>query len=312
MTGLVALTGATGFIGRHAARELIGRGWRVRALLRRDDPELATLGVEAVPGDLGDADAIGRLVDGADWVMHGAGAVSAPSDADFMRVNMMGTRTVAEAAASLPRPPRFLLLSSLAARHPSLSPYARSKRRAELEVEGRADALRPLVVRPPAVYGPGDRGTLPIMAQLARGLLVAPRGETHRFSLIYGPDLAVLLATLVESAPERAAAIEPDDAAPEGYGWAQLAALASARLDRPVRLVGLPRGALAAPAMLLEAFGRWTGKPPMLSRGKLAELYHESWLVDRATTQGLDWRPAIGFSEGLAQTLAWYKEAGWL
>lgn len=312
MTELVALTGATGFIGRHTVRELVGRGFRVRALLRRPDAELQTLGVEAVMGDLGDKAAIGRLVEGAGWVLHNAGAVSAASDDEFMRVNMMGTRAVAEAAAAQPAPPRFLLVSSLAARHPSLSPYARSKRRAEMEVEGRAEALRPLVVRPPAVYGPGDRGTLPIMAQLTRGLLIAPRGESHRFSLVYGPDLAALLATLVETGPEPRSAIEPDDGAPEGYGWRQLADIAAGRLGRPVRLVGLPRGALAAPAMLLEAAGRWTGKAPMLSRGKLAELYHESWLVDRATTRGLDWSPAMRFSEGLAQTVAWYRQAGWL
>lgn len=312
MTGLVALTGATGFIGRHIARDLVRHGWRVRALLRRDDAELAGLGVEPVHGDLADEAALARLVAGVDWVVHGAGTVSAPRRADFLRINTTGTRSVARAAAALARPPRLLLLSSLAARHPSLSPYAQSKRRAELEVEALAEALRPVTVRPPAVWGPGDRGTLPIFAQLARGFVIAPRGGNHRFSLVYGPELAALVTVLLRSAPEGGRPVEPDDGMPEGYGWPELAAMAQAQLGRPVRLVPLPRAALALPAMISETVARWSGRPPMLSRGKLAELCHESWLVDRATTQGLDWRPRIGFAEGLAATMAWYKEAGWL
>lgn len=310
---LVALTGATGFLGRHLARRLRARGLRVRALVRRGDAELEARGVELLRGDLEDEAALEALVAGAGTVLHGAGLVRAPHSAAFEAANALGTARLAEAARRRAEGARFLLVSSLAAREPALSPYARSKRRAEEELVRRADGIEPLILRPPALYGPGDRATLPILAQLARGFLLAPRAPANRFSLLFVEDFAELLAELVAE-PRRLCSpdpIEPDDGTPDGYGWRDLAELAGQQTGRRVRLVPLPRAVLVAAAWLAEAGARPLRAPPALSRGKVAELFHPDW---RARDDGRLWagRPRTTFAEGFPRTLAWYRAAGWL
>ncbi len=310
---LVALTGATGFLGRHVAERLRARGLRVRALVRRHDPVLEARGVELLHGDLGSVERLEALVEGAGTVLHGAGLVRAPGDAAFEAANVLGTARLAEASRRRAEGCRFLLISSLAAREPRLSPYARSKWRAEQELARRADGLEPLVVRPPALYGPGDRATLPILAQLARGFLVAPRAPANRFSLLYVEDLAEALAGLVAEPadPWSEAPLEPDDGTPQGYAWRDLGELAGQRTGRRVRLVELPRAVMTAAALLVEAGARPLGRAPALSRGKVAELFHPDW---RARDDGRLWRgrTRTTFAEGFARTLAWYRSAGWL
>lgn len=307
---LVALTGATGFLGRHVAARLRHRGLRVRALVRREDPRLEALGVAQLRGALESPEALAALVEGAGSIVHAAGLVRAPRPAAFEAANAHGTARLAEVASSHAEGARFVLISSLAARAPALSPYAASKRQAELEVERRAGSLVPILLRPPAIYGPGDRATLPILAQLARGWLVAPRARANRFSLVYVEDLAELVVRLVEQPCEAGTVLEPDDARPGGYGWRDLAEIAGERTGRPVRLVELPRPVLAAAAWMAELGARPLGVAPALSRGKVAELFHPHWLA--AGIAGLGWVPETGFGEGFERTLAWYRAEGWL
>lgn len=307
---LLALTGATGFLGRHLAARLRREGFRVRALVRRDDPGLEAIGVELVRGSLESEEALAAFVEGVSWIVHGAGVVRAPHAAAFEAANAHGTARLARVAAQRAPRARFLLVSSLAAREPALSPYARSKRQGELALARLGLQPPPIILRPPAVYGPGDRATLPILAQLARGWLVAPRARVNRFSLIYVEDLAELVAGLVARPPAGAELLEPDDGRPGGYGWRDLARIGAERIGRRVRLVELPRPVLRAAAWMAELGARPFGAAPALSRGKVAELFHPDWLAAGAALP--DWRPRTGFPEGLDRTLAWYRAEGWL
>jgi uncharacterized protein YbjT (DUF2867 family) len=96
-----------------------------------------------VQGDLDDERSLRALVSGADAIVHCAGTVRGADAASFERINADGTRRLVDAAATLPDAPRFLLMSSLAARTPQLSPYAASKRHGEAAVE--AAPLQPAV-----------------------------------------------------------------------------------------------------------------------------------------------------------------------
>jgi nucleoside-diphosphate-sugar epimerase len=164
MAGLVAITGATGFVGGYTAKALAEAGWRVRLLCRRLplSPLLSDISPEIVLGDLEDPAALAALVRGADAVVHAAGAVRALDAVGFYRANADGTaRMVAAVRADAPQA-RFVLISSLSAREPTLSAYAGSKRAGEIELERAAGAaLDWSILRPPAVYGPGDRELLP-------------------------------------------------------------------------------------------------------------------------------------------------------
>jgi nucleoside-diphosphate-sugar epimerase len=153
MARTVAVTGATGFIGGHIARALAAAGWRVRALTRRlpIHPALAQVPIEVVIGDLADGDSLGRLLAGAEAAVHAAGLTRARRASDFLRVNADGVAALVRCAARMARPPRFLLLSSLAAREPGLSAYAASKERGEAALRAADKGLVWTILRPPAV-----------------------------------------------------------------------------------------------------------------------------------------------------------------
>lgn len=309
---LLALTGATGFIGRHAAIALAKAGWSVRALVRGSTaPDLADCRLETVRGSLGDAASLEVLVRGADVVLHLAGAVQARDRAAFFAANVAGAARMAQAAARQGCR-RLVHVSSLAARAPDLSPYAETKALGEREAIGQAGQLQVLVVRPPAVYGPGDRATLPIMRSLARGLLLAPRRADAHFSLLYATDLAALLVRLADADLPSGTVLEPDDGRPGGYRWADLARLAGRSLGRKVRVVGVPRPAMALAALLAE---RRAGadEVPLVSRAKVAELFHPDWVCDGGSLRDWSgWSPTTDFARGLPATLAWYRGAGWM
>ena len=122
MRGVIALTGATGFIGSAIARKLVKEGWRVRALIRAPlrRARLEGISIQWVHGTLEDIEHLDSLVGDADAVIHCAGAVRGITDADFCPVNVEAVSRLAQIAAIRSPPPRFLLISSLAAREPNL------------------------------------------------------------------------------------------------------------------------------------------------------------------------------------------------
>jgi uncharacterized protein YbjT (DUF2867 family) len=308
----VAVTGATGFVGSALCAALAREGRGVRALVRSAQrAETLPGGVEPVLGALDEEPALAALVDGAGTVIHAAGVVAARKDGDFDRVNAAGTARLVAAARSVDRRPRILLISSLAARHPQLSAYAASKRAGEDIVAG--SGLEHCIVRPPAVYGPRDRATLPLFRQLAAGLLLAPKIEGGRFSLLHVDDLARLPCVLLQQPAWAGEILEPDDGRPGGYGWRDLAAVAGKARGKTVRCLELPRAVVWCAAVAQELGAAVTGGAPMLSRGKLGELCYPDWVCNRESMGGaVGWAPAVDFAEGFLATLAWYRQRGWI
>ncbi|MBK2451879.1 SDR family oxidoreductase, partial [Escherichia coli] len=148
---VLAITGGTGFVGSTLIDLALARGHQVRALTRRPQPTRD--GVTWVEGALDTPDALAELTTGADAAIHVAGVVNAPSRDGFSRGNIDGTRAMV-AAATGAGVERFVQVSSLAAREPRLSAYGWSK--AEADALVKASDLDWTIVRPPAVYGPGD------------------------------------------------------------------------------------------------------------------------------------------------------------
>jgi len=309
--GCVALTGGSGFVGSHILRELAVGGWQLRALTRRAGALPESAAVTSVAGDLGSEAALDELVAGADTVIHCAGLVAARNAAEFHRVNAKGTARLLRAAEAA-GVRRFVLISSLAAREPQLSAYAASKRRAEelLAAEGRELAWQ--VLRPPAVYGPGDRATLPLFRQFARGLMLRPAGD-GRFSMLYVEDLAAAVAALLAQALSSGQVMELHDGRATGYGWEDILAAAERQFGRRIRALAVPRTAQRVAAAVGTLGAAVTGRPAMLSQGKVNEFAHPDWVCRNALLDDcISWSPAVGLDEGFSRTAAWYKAAGWL
>lgn len=309
MSRLAAVTGGTGFIGRHVTPALAAGGWRLRLLVRRQ-AAATPAGAEVVAGSLGDAGSLAALVDGADAVIHLAGAIKARSRSAFMAVNRDGTAALAHAWRACAPGARFVLLSSMAAREPGVSAYAASKAAGEAALE-RAAPGQAVVLRPPAVYGPGDRATLTLFRAAGWAVQPVPNGSDARLALIHAADLAAAVAAA--AGPEMPAGVyEVSDDRAEGYGWPEIVAAACAASGRRARSVRVPAGALRLAGFWgdLLAFG---GAAPIYTTGKCREILHADWSSRLAAQPpGEIWRPSRALSEGFAETVAWYRSVGWL
>ncbi|MDX1575101.1 MAG: NAD-dependent epimerase/dehydratase family protein [Kiloniellales bacterium] len=313
MAATVALTGASGFLGRVIIEHLLSRGWQVRALLRRPAPDLEAMGAISVAGALEERDSLKRLVEGADAVVHCAGLLKARHKGDFTAANVEGTERLAEAAVGCPHRPRFILLSSLAAREPAISPYAASKRGAEEALARTGGSLEWCSLRPPGVYGPGDRATLPLFRQMVRGFLLVPRVPQARLSLLHVQDLADIVDRLLAKRDWGGRTLEVDDGRDGGYGWADLAETASRHLKRRVRTVAVSRGLLLGPALANQWLAGAVGRSTFFTPGKLREFFHPDWVARPAADGPLgDWQARYTFETGFPATLEWYRAEGWL
>jgi nucleoside-diphosphate-sugar epimerase len=294
----IALTGATGFLGGHVVRRALEAGHSVRALARKPQPPQD--GVEWVTGALDDAISLAELCAGADVVIHVAGVVNGDA-ATFDTGNRLGTVAMLAAAKGK----RFVHVSSLAAREPNLSNYGASKRAAEDAVV--ASALDWRIVRPPAIYGPGDTDNLELFRFAKWGVVPLPPGG--RMSVIHADDMARLIVALAESGDTHAA-YEADDAMPGGWSHADFARAIGSAVGRKVITIPLPKALVGVGAKI---DGALRGRKAKLTADRAAYFCHPDWVIDRAKRPppGL-WTPKIATAAGLAATAAWYRAAGWL
>jgi nucleoside-diphosphate-sugar epimerase len=306
MSRTVALTGATGFIGGTLARRLGEAGWRIRAQFRstsaRKRPTVTA--VRWIEGDLENLESLRRLVNGSNAVVHCAGAVRGASEVHFKRVNVNGVARLVQAATEQHPVPRFLLISSLAAREPQLSPYAASKRQGEDALAATAGKMGWTALRPPAVYGPGDRELLPLFRWIARGLAPVLGPESARFSLLYVEDLAEAVVRWLEGGKDQQRAFELHDGHPNGYTHNEVINTVEAlRAKRAIRVqVPGPLFRLAAALNLRAA--RIIGYTPMLTPWKIRELNHPNWVCDnKPLNRAIGWAPRVTLEEGLRRTL---------
>ena len=258
-----------------------------------------------IEGDLADGAALAKLVADCESVIHVAGVLNAPDAAGFEAGNVAGTAAVL-AASTAAGVKRFVHVSSLAAREPDLSLYGRSKARAEEVV--RAGTLPFAIVRPPAVFGPGDRETLDLFRMASKGVVLLP--PTGSLSLIHVDDLARLLAALADPASPAGMTIEADDGTRGGFTHPEFAALLGEAVGRKVIPLATPQPLLRVGAALDRFFRRGGAK---LTPDRVAYFCHPDWVVDPALAPPPDlWQPAIPTPTGLRGTANWYRAQGWL
>ena len=323
---LVLVTGATGFAGSHAADLLIDRGYPVRVLVRRTSrlrwvrPE-----AEQVVADVRDRESLRSAVRGARWVFHFGGLIRARNRDEFFEANAGGTRNLYDVFREDGHPELFLFCSTLAAVGPGgpgqslketdpahpVTDYGASKRAAEqalLEETVREGAPRVLILRPPAVYGPRDESIVTFVRVLKTGWVPLPAPPEARVAVIHAEDLAAGALHLAERGGDGIFHLSDG----EGYAWRDLARILAEAMGLRPRYIRIPLWVSRAAALLTEAAGRWSGRPALLTRGKLTELIQMSWVPDIGKAEGAGYRPMWDAQGGLRMTLDWYRESGWI
>jgi len=301
----IALTGATGFVGGTLVDLACEQGMSLDALTRRSQPRRD--GVSWIRGDLADRDALDEMMLGAEVVIHVAGVVNTADPLDFFRGNVQGTLAVLEAARAA-GVPRFIYVSSLSAREPELSQYGASKAMAERLVK--ASGLDWTIVRPPWIYGPGDKDTLDMFKAAQWGGVPVP--AVGRSSLIHVADLARLLLALIPGGEDVTfRCFEPDDGRNGGWEHGEVARAIGAAVGRRSLWV------LRLPAWLMRLAARidrrLRGAKAKLTLDRVGYMTHPDWVVrEEARVPSARWQPQVESGAGLHATADWYRREGWL
>lgn len=322
----LGITGANGFIGQALSKAALAHGHRVRAIILPGTAEqgLTAIGAQILSVPLIDGPALRSALDGLDVLVNLAGNMQGVAPRPYREANVETVRGVAGAIRGCSSPPRLIQMSSVAALGPSsdgrpldedvrpqpVSIYGRTK------LAGEAIALgipRALVIRPPSIYGPGDRCFLELFQWACRGLFPLLCTRTKRFNLLFRDDLIDLLLTVLER-PDLSGILHLGHAVV--HSAEELSAALGSAAGKRLRPFFLPRGAVKLLARVSGLPERLGGTPALMSPGKVAEMSQPNWLQDfsRASASlGQSFSHAsTPLSEGVVITMNWYREHRWL
>lgn len=335
MSKTILITGATGFIGSFLAEEAVRQGFSVvagvrstsnRRFLKHLDISYAELNLANDRELLRQLELLQREGKAPDYIIHNAGITHAKKNEDFVTTNYQYTKNLAEAAHAVGIPlEKFVLVSSLASYGPgkeSLQPicvsdnknpvsrYGISKMMAE-EYMSSQSAFQYLIINPTAVYGPRDSGFLSFFKMLNNGLeaYIGPRGQM--VSMIYVKDLANAIILATKNGVSNRSLFVSDN---NSYSKEELSATARQLLSKTTVKLRLPLSVVRSVVGAADSVHRLIrGYEPFLNREKLHEISQPNWLCDSSETwQLLNSQPSYSLKDGFKETVAWYKENGWL
>lgn len=315
-----SVTGATGFLGHHVVEALDRAGWTVRAIARPGSVHPSPPCAERREVPLDDVPALRSALAGSDVIVHAAGLVRAPRERAFEAVNVLGTRSVVLAANAIGA--RLVHLSSLAAIGPGtvdrpardddpprpVNAYGRSKSQGEAMVRDLA-RVPWIILRPSAVYGPGDRGFLPLLRLARYGVFPMAVAPSMPFTFVYVDDVSRTIRAAAESSISGEAFFVGH--ATPARADAMLQAMAAA-VGRRYRPLPMPRAAIRLAGLAGELL--WAmGGTPLLDTARVSELTCAGFVCDVSRAHAeLGVRAAIDLPEGMARTVRWYRAEGWI
>lgn len=302
----IALTGATGFVGKHLLKNLTNQGYKVKALTRNDQTPVEN--VEWIKGDFENISAIKKLIHGTDIVINVAGLVKAKNNDEFLKANTTAISTLLNEINTQNISPHFIQISSLTARKPEISDYAMSKYKGEEILKSNNLNLNWTIIRPPAIYGPYDIETLKIFKLLKWRVALYPGSRLYRVSWIHIADLVSAISVLINNTSFFNKTLEIDDGHKSGYSHEEFFKTAAAAMNvTPINIT--------TPKMILKLVGHTNNLlsyifnyAPMVSAKKVNELCDPDWVCKKNDEfNSKVWKPKYNLEKGLKETLDWYK-----
>lgn len=322
------VTGGTGFIGSHLVEALLQRGTEVRCLVRnrQDLKWLRDLPIELADGDCSDKAALQKAVKGADQVFHLAGVTRALKEETYFEVNANGTENLIHACLEKnPHLKKFIYLSSQAAAGPCqnggrkkesdhcqpVSSYGRSKRKGEEFCLEHAHEIPLVILRPSAVYGPRDRDVYAFFKILTKRIKPSFSRQEQHISLCYVQD--IVQATLLTSDSEESGGEIFFLSDGQDYRLDKIGDLFEEAMEIHAHQILIPGWAISGVASLSEFLSKFSGRPPLINKGKVEEMVQKNWLCDITKAKTLlGFEPRFSLAEGVKITYQWYRKENWL
>lgn len=325
--GSVLITGANGFIGSRLCRRFLADGFRVIAGVRKsaDLALLRDLSIDYRYGDITAPESLPAMVADVDYIIHNAGLVKAKREEQFFAVNEQGTHNLLSAIAEHnPAVKKVVAISSLAAAGPSrdglavtesdppnpITMYGRSKLAGEQVAMGFAGRLPVVVVRPPGVYGPGDKEIFAFFQTVYYRLKPCIGDTRRKLQLVHVDDLCHGVA-LAATRPTQSGSIY-FIAENRSYAMKELVGMLQQACGRKGIPIILPGSLFRAIGVISESLFRSVGATPMLTKEKANEIL-QSWEIttDKAKRE-LGFESQIPFAVGAKETYEWYIKQRWL
>ncbi|HLN54249.1 MAG TPA: NAD(P)-dependent oxidoreductase [Lentimicrobium sp.] len=327
----ILITGASGFIGNFLTDEALSRGYNVFAAVRKttDTSILREKKVNLVQIDFYDCTDIFDKISSLPplkYIIHNAGIIRAVKKEDFHEVNFGNTKRLINVLMRTSKvPDKFLYISSLASLGPCngqfrspiglltepapVTEYGKSKLETERLIESN-DWLPYIILRPTAVYGPGDKDMYRLIRFINMGIDLQLGTGSQRLTFIYIKDLVSLAFIALESEVTNKSYCVSDGNPYSEYDFGKAVA---GCLHRKVMHVAVPVRVARAIAAVNEYWSTLSGKAPVLNVDKINELSAKSWCCDtRPLMEDFFFRAGYDLQRGMAETIEWYRKMKWI
>ncbi len=320
------LTGVTGFVGRNLVPELLKDGHKLTALVRKTSKisRLSGYEIDFKVVDFLDKNTLKGIFRGCDAVIHIAGTVAGLTGNDYIVGNYIVTKNLVDEYIREGISGQFMYISSQAAAGPSkigrprkesdpenpVSIYGKSKLYAENYIKEHGDQVNFTILRPPAIYGRGDKAFLFYLKTIKQHFF--PHiGNLQEISLVHVDDVVQAVKLLLANPEAERETYFLSDG--ETYHIYELVEILKRAIEVDnVYTVHIPTPVAMVYAFINEKIALLRGKPSIVNRDKIKELSQEAWTVDITRIMSLGYRPTKLFSEGIKETVNWYREKGWI
>ncbi len=323
----VMITGASGFLGFHLIEAALKKGLEVHAAIRKssDVTHLKNKPITFTYPDFGSIESLQQHIEAKQYqyIIHAAGTTKANSEQEYNTINATYSFNLAKAAEEAQQPvKKFVFISSLAAAGPlenfdsvisenskssPVTSYGRSKLLAEEKLK--TLSIRPIILRPTAVYGPRDKDIFLIFKSIRNGIEPYIGTKSQRLSFVFAKDVASISIDALFSNESGIYNLS------DGHSYTRYALADCLKRLMKKRTIKfhLPKALVKTIASTLETTYRFTNKMPLLNKEKINELVAVNWVcdIDKARRE-LGYKPVYDLETGLKETLAWYQENNWI